>query len=165
MNRILVVCLGLGLALAAQPARESNRESSVAGSQAAPALQSGITVQMPTASNAASMPGADQESALIVTVTRDGKVYLGVTAIDPEALNNELRDSASAEGPGKTLYVKADARASYAIVIKVLDNATRAGFERTVLLTNQNEPTQPGTVAPPKGFTVTGAARHPRLSL
>jgi biopolymer transport protein ExbD/biopolymer transport protein TolR len=138
-------------------------------SQAAPPMQRGITVEMPATSNAASMPDADQESALIVAVTREGKLYLGVEPIDPEALSGELRDSSSAKGTGKALYIKADARASYGTVINVLDAATRAGFEKTVLLTNQDGSPQPGTVSPPKGFTMmTGgyvAGHRPRLSL
>ena len=153
MKRILVVCLvtlaaSLGLALAARPIKDTGIPT-----QTQP-LQRGITVEMPAASNAASMPAADQEGALILTVTSDGKLYLGVRAIDPEALSSELRDRSSANGPGKTLYIKADARASYATVIKVLDAATRAGFEKTVLLTKQHDSLQPGSVSPPKGFTI-----------
>jgi biopolymer transport protein TolR len=159
MNRILVVCLTvlalaacLGLALAAQPQ-----------------LQGGISVDMPATSNATSMPGADQDNALIVTVTRDTKVYLGLRPIDPAQLNTELHESSAGEGPDETLYIKADARASYATVIKVLDAATRAGFERIVLLTNQNDSPQEQTLSPPKGFAiVTGecrAAHRRRLSL
>ena len=155
MNRILVVCLvtlalapSLGFALAARPIKDAEIPTQT------PPMQRGITVEMPDTSNAATMPGADQESALIVTVTSDGKVYLGVRPIDPEAVSSELRDSSSANGPGKTLYIKADARASYATVIKVLDTATRAGFEKTVLLTNQHGSFQPGSVSPPKGFTI-----------
>jgi biopolymer transport protein TolR len=154
MNRILVVCLtvlalaaclGLGLAAQPQPRR-------------------GISVDMPATSNATSMPGADQKNALIVTVTHDGKVYLGVRPVEPAQLNSELRDS-SAEGPDETLYIKADARASYATVIKVLDAATRAGFETTVLLTNQNDSPQAGTLSPPKGFAiVTGECREAHCS-
>jgi biopolymer transport protein ExbD len=167
MNRILVVCLvavtlvtSVGLALAAQVVKDAETPN-----QAAPPMQKGITVEMPATSSAASVPEADQESTLIVTVTREGKLYLGLKPIDPEALSSELRDNSFT----KTVYIKADARASYATVIKVLDAATRTGFEKTVLLTNQDGSPQPGTVSPPKGFTmVTGgcvAAHHPRLSL
>lgn len=155
MNRILVVCLvtltlaaSLGLALAGRPMKVAEIPTQT------PPLQRGITVEMPATSNAASMPAADQESALIVTVTSDGKLCLGVRPIDPEALSSELRDRSSANGPGKTLYIKADARASYATVIKVLDAAARAGFEKTVLLTKQHDSLQPGNVSPPKGFTI-----------
>src|SRR5215471_4556081 len=167
MNRILVVCLlaltlviTLGLVLAAQPMKDS-----VIANQAAPPMQKGITVEMPATTNAVSMPDADQPSALIVTVTRDGEVYLGAARLDPDALGGELRDHSST----KTVYIKADARASYATVIKILDAATRAGFEKTVLLTSQDGSPQPGTVSPPQGFTmVTGgclAAHRPKLSL
>jgi biopolymer transport protein ExbD len=171
MKRILEVRLvaltlevSLGLALAGRPINGAGIQT-----QAKPPMQRGITVEMPATRNAASMPAADQESALIVAVTHDGTVYLGVRPIDPEGLSSELRDRSSAKEPCNTLYIKADARAPYATVIKVLDAATRAGIEETVLLTNQNDSPQPGTVSPPKGFTImTGqclAAHRPRLSL
>src|SRR5215467_1360687 len=141
MNRILEVCL-IALTLAG---------SVGLASQAAPPLQTGITVDMPATNNAAAMPDADKKSALIVTVTRDGNIYVGVEPIDPEALSSELRARSTA---GRTLYIKADARAPYAGFMKVLDAATAAGFEQTVLLTNQNDSRQAGTVSAPKGFAI-----------
>jgi biopolymer transport protein TolR len=124
-----------------------------ASMQAAPPLQKGISVQMPVTSNAAPMPDADQEDALIVTVTGDGSVCLGVSPIDLDALAREVKARLSNRSE-KELYVKADARAPYANVVRVLDVATAAGIERTVLLTSPHESPQPGTVAPANGFTI-----------
>ena len=45
---------------------------------AAQNLQAGISVNLPIVSNAAPVPDADKEDALIVTVTENGDTYLGV---------------------------------------------------------------------------------------
>jgi biopolymer transport protein TolR len=136
--------------------------------QAAPPLQEGISVDMPVTSNATPMPDADQEDALIVTVTDDGKVYVGLTLMDLDGLAGGVQASLS-QRPGKRIYIKADGRAPYGTVMKVLDAATAAGMERTVLLTSEHESPQPGTVVQPKGFTIMNmgclATARPRLSL
>jgi biopolymer transport protein ExbD len=169
MNRILVVCLALTLTTSLGVfAGQSVRDAEIPR-QAAPPMQKGVTVEMPATSSAAPMPDADQNNARIVTVTRDGELYLGASPIKWEALSSQLRDRASANGPGNTLFIKADARVPYLAVIKVLDAATRAGYEKTVLLTSQNDSPQPGAVSPPKGFTIPAGeclrAYRPRLSL
>jgi biopolymer transport protein ExbD len=128
-----------------------------ASGQAAPPLQAGISVEMPVSKNASPMPGADQEDALIVTVTGDGRVYMGTRSIDLDDLSAELQGSLSSQKMRRTLYVKADGRAPYARVMKVVDAVTSAGSERTVLLTSPYDSLPQGTVAPPNGVTlVTG---------
>jgi biopolymer transport protein TolR len=140
MNRILVVCF-VGLTLAAYSA------------QTAPQLQPGISVEMPVTKNASLVPEADQEDALIVTMRDDGRVYLGVNAIEPDAAAARLREFLS-HRQIKTVYIKADACAPYATVMNLIDQATAVGSERTVLLTARRELPTPGTITPPSGFTV-----------
>ena len=66
-----------------------------------------------------------------------------------------IRSSAlSAFRAGKKAYIKADARATYADVEKVLSAAHKGGVNAPVLLTAQREPVQPGTLVLPKGFEV-----------
>ena len=70
MKRILEVCLiELGLIVA------------VAVSSSGQAMQKGISVHMPSCSNATAVPEADKEDALIATVVADGKLYLGTQAV------------------------------------------------------------------------------------
>jgi len=63
-------------------------------------MQTGITVNMPATNNAMAMPDADEKGALIVTLTGDGKVYVGTRLIDPEVLSKEISPHLSA---GKAL--------------------------------------------------------------
>ena len=132
---------------------------------AAPPLQRGISVDMPATRNASPMPEAEQGDALIVTVREEGSLYIGVNPIELDALLGALQSSLSGRS-GKQLFIKADARAPYATVMSVLDAATAAGSERTVLLTAQHESAQAGTLVPPRGFTVvTRGSARPRLSM
>jgi biopolymer transport protein ExbD len=148
MNYLLEVCLVAILAagIAPSPLAQS-------GSIATPAMQKGIHVELPATSNAVSLPDADQKDALIVTITEDGSVYLGVDRVNPGALAETVKGVLS-DRPEKKLYIKADARTPYANVVKVIDTVRLAGVEVLNLLTAQEETPQPGTVVPPKGIQV-----------
>jgi biopolymer transport protein TolR len=140
-----------------------------ASRQEAPPMQAGISVEMPITRNASPMPEADQEDALVVTVSVDGGVYVGTITIDIDGLGAKLQEVLSSQKARKTLYIKADGRAPYATVMKVVDASLAAGVEKAVLLTSEPHSPRPGTVAPPNGVTVvTGgclSAPRARLSL
>jgi biopolymer transport protein ExbD/biopolymer transport protein TolR len=110
----------------------------------AQALQKGIHVELPRTRNAVAMPDADHIGALIVAVTKNGSVYLGIDPITPAAL---------ARKPGLSnaeLYIKADARTSYSNVAKVLEAVRTAGVTAPNLLTGQDERPEPGKLLTPK---------------
>lgn len=122
-----------------------------AGGGSAPRLQKGISVELPVTSNAVPVPKADKEGSLIVTVTHHGNVYLGVSPISTTKLAERIKRGLASH-PERTLYVKADARTSYANLVKVLDCVRTAGVEGLTLLTAQGEPEDRGTLAPPQGL-------------
>src|SRR5580765_3951113 len=76
------------------------------------AMTQGVSVQMPVASHAVEMRAADEPNAIVVAITAEGKVYVGIKTAEPGAL------SSLSEG---TVYVKADSRAPYQKVLAVLD--------------------------------------------
>jgi biopolymer transport protein ExbD len=117
------------------------------------AMQKGISVELALTSNAAPMPGADQEDASIVSVTADGSVYFGVNPISPAALSEKLKSGLS-DRIGKELYIKADARTQYANVMSVLDAVRAAGLRAPNLLTAQQGSSEQGNLVPPKGLQV-----------
>ena len=146
MKNLLGVCLiGLMLSTSVAP--------SVVAQSAASALRKGISVQMAVTHGAVPAPAADEEKAVIVTVTREARLFLGVEPIRVSALTAALKTRLANEAK-KMVYVKADARASYEAVAKVLEAVSRAGIERPVLLTEQREPAKAGTTVPPKGLEV-----------
>jgi biopolymer transport protein ExbD len=120
---------------------------------AAQTMQQGVSVQLPVTSNAVPMPDADQPNAPIVSVTADGGVYLGVDPISPTALAEKVKDSLLNQ-PDKRLYIKADARAPYGDVVKILDAVRNADVGAVTLLTAQPESSPAGTRVPPTGLQV-----------
>ncbi len=120
---------------------------------AAQTMQKGISVQLPVTSNAISMPEADEEDSLIVSVTDDGSVYSGITPVNSAVLVESIKVGL-AHYTEKKLYIKADARTPYANVLKVLDAVRTAGIEAPNLLTAQTDSSEAGTLVPPKGLEV-----------
>lgn len=116
-----------------------------------PALQQGIRVQMAMTSNANAFPDADRLDAWVVTVAADGRLFFGVKPLTPGEFE-EMK--ATPRHRDQNLYVKADARTSFANVETALKGAKIVWFNSAVLLTNQNESASVGTVLPPKGLEV-----------
>jgi len=77
-----------------------------------PMLQNKVQIDMAKVDNAVAMPDADKEDAIVVAVTRDGGVFLGQDKVDPTQLGRMVQDKL-ADKPGKTIYVRADARAQF----------------------------------------------------
>ncbi len=121
--------------------------------RAAQKLQAGVSVEMAVTRAARPMPEADNEDALVVAVTAGGDTYLGIKDLSPAALAEEAKDRLAKE-PGKKVYIKADARTSYAAVIKVLEALHSTGIGEVALLTNQRVTAQPGHPVPPMGLDV-----------
>jgi biopolymer transport protein ExbD len=106
-----------------------------------PMLQHGVTVEMVKAKNPIAMKDADKEDAVMVGVTRDGKVVLspGNIQLQPSDLPNRVKDLLT-NRLDKTVYIKADMRAKYELVEDVVDNLRAAGVDQLGLLTEQLNP-------------------------
>ena len=131
---------------------------SAAPRSTAQAMQKGISVELAPTSSAVPVPDADKQDALIITVTDTGRLYFGIDPVTPGSLAEKLKGRQSRT---QNLYIKADARASYTIVVKVLDAARAAGVEHVTLLTTQPKPAQAGTVVLPEGIEMELARRSP----
>lgn len=118
-----------------------------------PVLRRGITVELPRTTSAASVPEADKEDALVLTIKCDGSTYLGTNTISIAELPEKLNEALSARTE-QTLFLKADAHAAYASLISVLDSLHRAGIEGVTLLTAQAGASTAGTLLPPKGLAM-----------
>ena len=70
--------------------------------------------------------------------SRDGGVYLGQDKVATSELGGKVRDKL-ADTPGKTIYVRADARAQYRAVEDAIDAVRTAGVDEVGLLTQRKE--------------------------
>ena len=103
-----------------------------------PMLQNKVAVDMAVVSNPTAMPDADKEDAIVVAVTRDGGVFLGQNKTSDSELGEQVR-AKLADKPGKTIYIRADARAQYRAVEDAIDAVRTAGVEDVGLLTQKKE--------------------------
>ena len=101
-----------------------------------PMLSKGVSVDMVKTRNPISMDDADKEDALVVAITRDGKVFLGRGQIEPEDLATEVGD-VIIERLDKTVYIKSDARAKYRKVVDVVNLLRSTGVDQVGLLTER----------------------------
>jgi len=103
-----------------------------------PMLQNKVNVDMAKVENAVAMPDADKEDAIVVAVTRDGRVFLGQDRVAVSDLGGKVRDKL-ADKQSKTLFVRADARAQFRAVEDAIDAVRTAGVDDVGLLTQKRE--------------------------
>ena len=103
-----------------------------------PMLQNKVAIDMAKVDNPTAMPDADKEDAIVVAVTRDGGVFLGQNKTAVSELGDQVREKL-ADKPGKTIYIRADARAQYLAVENAIDAVRTAGVEDVGLLTQKKE--------------------------
>ena len=103
-----------------------------------PMLQNKVSVDMAKVDNPTAMPDADKEDAIVVAITRDGGVFLGQNKVAISELGGLVRDKL-ADKPGKTIFVRADARAQFRAVEDAIDAVRTAGVDDVGLLTQKKE--------------------------
>jgi len=103
-----------------------------------PMLQNKVAVDMAKVENATNMPDADKEDAIVVAITRDGGVFLGQNKVATNQLGTLVQEKL-ADKPGKTIYIRADARAQFRAVEDAIDAVRTAGVDDVGLLTQKKE--------------------------
>ena len=111
-----------------------------------PMLSKGVSVDMVRTRNPILMDDADKEDAVVVAVTRDGSVFLGRGKINPDELGRVVGDMIENK-LDKTVYIKSDARARYAVVVEVVNILRTEGVDQLGLLTEKIQEGQAAVVA------------------
>ena len=92
----------------------------------APIIQQGVEVNLPQAKAG---PVQDREDPLIVTISRDGQVYLNDNEMTPDELRSKLEANRRLN-PGKAVYLRADREVRYGSVMAAIGEIKAAGIER-----------------------------------
>ena len=100
----------------------------------APMLHQGIEVALPKADARNLPPRVDDP--LIVSINRDGLVFLRDTPVHPTQLVERLTPMLKARGDD-SVYLKGDRDVPYGRVIEVLDILHRGGIERVGMVTER----------------------------
>ena len=101
----------------------------------APMLQHEVEVNLPEVTNKPRTPSEDQ---LVLTVTKEGSVFLNSTAYTLESLRTRLQALSQAR-PDQEMFLSADAEVPYGTVVQVMDAVKKAGILRLGMIT-QPEP-------------------------
>src|ERR1700729_3358901 len=93
-----------------------------------PMLTKGVSVDLVKTKNPITMQAADKEDAVLISVTRNGGVFLspGNLKVTPDQLPEKVKDLLTNK-VDKTVFIKSDARARYGVVEDVVDNIRAAG--------------------------------------
>jgi biopolymer transport protein TolR len=103
----------------------------------APMLHQGIEVALPRA-QAENLP-AHMEEPLILSINRDGVVYLRETPIHSTQLVERLLPVIEGR-QDKSIYLKGDRDVPYGVVVEVLDLLRRGGILQIGMITEQTPP-------------------------
>ncbi|HBS49703.1 MAG TPA: protein TolR [Rhodobacteraceae bacterium] len=105
---------------------------------AAPLLTVGVPVELPKTA-AEALPG-DQEEPLTVTITAEGGVEIQTTPVERGALLPKLR-AIAAERETDRVFLRADGRVPYEVVMQVMGALNAGGFSNVGLVTDTGGPT------------------------
>jgi biopolymer transport protein TolR len=97
----------------------------------APIIQQGVQVNLPQAKTSA-IPGT--EEYLIVTVAKNGNIYLNDNALSLRELGDKLRAIKKLQAD-KQVYLRADQDVRYGAVMKAIAEIKQAGIERLGMVT------------------------------
>ena len=103
-----------------------------------PLLQKGVSVDLAKTRNPREMREADRDDAIVVAVTRDGKLFLSDKTIEQDALQEKIRDLLQSK-VDKTVYIRSDRRAKFGKVVDVVDIVRTSGVDTVGLLTTRVE--------------------------
>jgi biopolymer transport protein TolR len=106
----------------------------------APLLKEGLDVDLPKAEAS----GIDMSDAWVLTVTRDGTLYLNEKKMKADELEAAVRTSILPSG-GREVYVRGDAEVPYGTVVRLVGILKRAGIEAVGLVTQPEERTGAGS--------------------
>jgi biopolymer transport protein TolR len=102
----------------------------------APLLTAGVPLELPKTEAAAIQ---DQNEPLSVSIRQDGAIFIGDRAAPFSGFALQLREMA---GPNskRPVFVRADGRASYAVVAQVMAALSTSGFTSINLITDTGGP-------------------------
>jgi biopolymer transport protein ExbD len=104
-----------------------------------PMLTKGVQVDLVKTKNPIAMADADKDDAVLVSVNKNGEVFLGSTKTTADALPAKVKDLLT-NRISKICFLKCDQRSRYEKVVEVVDNLRAAGVDQVGLLTESMDP-------------------------
>jgi biopolymer transport protein TolR len=101
----------------------------------APIIQQGVQVNLPQ-TQAGAIPGKEEQ--LVVSINRNGRVFLNDTGMTPAELGQKLRAIRGIKAD-KEVYLRADQDVRYGVVMRVIAEIKQAGIEKVGMVTRPQE--------------------------
>ncbi len=101
----------------------------------APMMTQGLDVDLPETTTKSLR---QEENPIVVTIDRDGKISLDKHEVTRKILYQELSglDQGQKE---KSIYLKADKAVTYGVVVKIMADIKKAGFDKLGMITQPEE--------------------------
>jgi biopolymer transport protein TolR len=110
-----------------------------------PMLNNKVIVELPKVTAAVIMEDANKEDAITVAVQRDGQIFLGADHVTKDELTAKVSDLLAKKTDAtadKSVYLRADIRSNYGVVMDTIDAVRGAGVSQLNLLTDMNSTEQ-----------------------
>jgi len=105
----------------------------------APMMSEGLEVDLPTTRHVEVLPTESEN--MVMTVKRDGAIYLDQYQVPREELQDKLRLLVKTKN--KTLFLQADKEVPYGVVVDVMADIKEAGIEKMGVVAQRGEAVQP----------------------
>jgi biopolymer transport protein TolR len=98
----------------------------------APLIQQGVKVNLP---DARAQPVEATEKRLVLSVDRQGRIFIGDVEVAQDQVEEKLKSNAKAQAD-KEIYLHADRDVPYGAVVEVMAAAQRAGIPSVGMITD-----------------------------
>ncbi len=107
---------------------------------AAPMMTEGLGVELPKVKTAETLP--TESDHLILTVKKDGSLFLDESRVDAAALEDILKNTVA--GTQKQLFLRADKQVPHGTVMEVMGHIRAAGLEKVGMVAESCAPEPSG---------------------
>lgn len=97
----------------------------------APMMTVGVPVDLPKTD--ARTQSNDESEPLVISMKKDGNLYLQDTKIDQSGLIDKLK-AITAQKPDQRIFIRGDQNLNYGKVMELMGTLTAAGFNRVALV-------------------------------
>jgi len=103
----------------------------------APMLDQGVQVDLPEVEESPGLPS--QQEPLVVTMQRDGKIFIGKAEVKQVSKLGPVLQQALKGKPDREVFLEADTNVPYGRVVQVMAAVKRAGVEKLGMVTRLPE--------------------------
>ncbi|SHJ49425.1 Cell division and transport-associated protein TolR [Malonomonas rubra DSM 5091] len=103
----------------------------------APMLDQGVQVDLPEVEESPGLPA--QQEPLVVTMQRDGKIFIGKAEVKTISKLGPVLQQALKGKPDREVFLEADQKVPYGRVVQVMAAVKRAGIEKLGMVTRLPE--------------------------